>query len=75
MKNLLPISPEVSTDLSNLHIRVDLINRSVSVYLKDWTLWHVDTSQVQVSDSLIHFTQPDGEIVGIKCFSAGEDQR
>ena len=75
MKNLLPISPEVSTDLSNQHIRFDLINKSVSVYFKDWTLWAVDTSQVEITEFLIHFIQPDGEIVGIKCFSAGENQR
>ena len=71
MSNFLPISPEVSSDLSNLHIRFDLINRSVSVYLKDWSLWDVDTSQIEISENIIHFTQPDSAIVGVKIFSDG----
>ncbi len=75
MTNFLPISPEVSTDLSNLQIRFDLINRSVSVYFKHWTLWDVDTAQVEISDSLIHFVEPIGNtLVGIKVFSADNNQ-
>jgi len=69
MKNLLPTSPEISTDLSNLHIRTDLINRSITVYLRDWNLWDVETSQVKISSSLIHFIEPDNTLAGIKVFS------
>ena len=71
MNNLLPISPEVSTNLSNLHIRFDLVNRSVSVYFKDWNLWDVSTQEVEITDSLIHFQQSDREICGVKIFSNG----
>ena len=71
MKNLLPISPEVSTDLSNLQIRFDLINRSVCVYFKDVNLWDVDTSQIEITESVIHFIEPDSVIVGVKVFSNG----
>ena len=70
MEKFLPISPEVSTDLSNLQIRFDLINRSVSVDFKDVNLWSVDTSQIEITENLIHFVEPDSVIVGIKCFSA-----
>ena len=72
MNNLLPISPEVSTNLSNLHIRFDLVNRSVSVYFKDWNLWDVSTQEVEITDSLIHFLEPGSAIVGIKLFSNGD---
>ena len=72
MNNLLPTFPEISTDLANLQIRFDLINRSVSVYFNDWTLWEVSTQQVQISESLIHFIEPDsGAIVGVKAISDG----
>ena len=75
MNNLLPTSPEVSSSLGTLHIRQDLTNHSVSIYFKHWNLWHVDTSQVEISKNVIHFVEPDGEIVGIKCFSAMGDQQ
>jgi hypothetical protein len=71
MSNLLPISPEVSTALGKLYIRQDLLIQSATIYFKAWYLWDVDTAQVQISSSLTHFIQPNGEIVGIKCFSAG----
>ena len=80
MNNFLPTSPEISTDLANLHIRTDLIQNSVSIYLKDWNLWDVDTLQVKLSENVTHFIQPNEEIVGVKVFSnndtlSGRDQR
>ncbi len=75
MNNLLPTFPEISIDLANLHIRTDLINRSVSIYFNDVNFWDVDTSQVQISESLIHFIEPESAIFGIKCFSVKGDQQ
>lgn len=71
MKNLLPISPEVSTALGTLYIRQDLLNQSLTVYFKDWHLWDTDTVQTEISSFLTHFVEPDGKVVGIKVFSGG----
>ena len=71
MNNFLAISPEISTVCGNLFVRHDLIHNSVSVYFKHWNLWDVDTSQVELSENVIHFIQPNEEIVGIKVFSNG----
>ena len=69
MSKFLPHSPEISTAFGNLSMRQDLINHSVTIGLRDYTDWHLDTEQVQISSSIIHFIQPDGELVGLKVFS------
>ena len=63
--------PEVSSFLGNIHIRQCLSTHSVTIYFKDWNLWHDSTQQVEISDSLIHFIEPGSAIVGVKIFSDG----
>ena len=69
MSQFLPHSPEMISAFGNLSIRQDLINHSVTIGIKDWSLWDLDTEQIQFSKSIIHFIQPDGELVGLKVFS------
>ena len=68
MSQFLPHSPEMITAFGNLSIRQDLINHAVTIGIKDWSLWDIDTQQIQFSESIIHFIQPDGELVGLKVF-------
>ena len=69
MSQFLPHSPEMITAFGNLSIRQDLINHSVTIGFKNFTDWDLDTEQIQFSKSIIHFIQPDGELVGLKVFS------
>ncbi|GAA0406237.1 hypothetical protein GCM10009133_13600 [Cocleimonas flava] len=69
MSNFIQTKPEMSSAFGSLSMRQDLINHSVTIGLKDWSLWDLDTEQVQFSKSIIHFIQPDGELVGLKVFS------
>lgn len=69
MSQFIPHSPEMIIALGNLSIRQDLINHAVTIGIKDWSLWDLDTEQIQFSKSIIHFIQPDGELVGLKVFS------
>ena len=69
MGKFIPTPPEISSSFGNYLLRQDLTNYSVTIYLKDWSLWDADTEQVPISSTLIHFIQPeDGQIVGIKVF-------
>ena len=62
----LPTFPELSVTMGDRHIRHNLIDHSVTLYIKDWTQWNESTQQVRISSTLWHFVQPDGEIVGLK---------
>ncbi len=69
MPSFVPQSPEIETSFGSLSIRQDLDNHSVTIGLKDFLTWDVDTEQVLISKTIIHFIQPDGELVGLKVFS------
>ncbi len=55
--------------LASLAIRQDLLNFAVTIGIKDFSFWDLDTEQIQISETVIHFIQPDGELVGLKVFS------
>ena len=69
MTSFLPTFPETSVSLGSLFIRHDLFKPSVTVYLKAWFLWHVDTQQTEVANGVFHFVEPSGNLVGIRCNS------
>ncbi len=69
MSNFIQTKPEMSASFGSLQIRQDLLNYSVTIGFKDFSSWHPDTEQVQISKKVIHFIQPDGEWVGLKVFS------
>jgi len=54
-----------------LFVRIDLQQGTVTTVFKDWHSWHWDTGQKRVADNLVHFIEPDGQIVGILCFEGG----
>lgn len=62
----LPTFSEVDSSLGNLHVRQDLTNHSVTVAFKPWHLWDWDTEQIQMTNLLLHFVEPDGTVAGIK---------
>ena len=70
MSQFIPHSPEMASSFGKLKIRQDLINYSITIGFKDFTDWHLDTIEVQISPTIIHFVEPDGELVGLKVFSA-----
>ena len=61
--------PEMTSSFGSLATRQDLENYSITIGIKDFESWHLDTEQVQISNTVIHFIQPDGELVGLKVFS------
>ncbi len=61
--------PELSGAFGHLVTRHDLVNHSITIGFKKWMDWDVDTDQIQISETLIHFVESDGQIVGIKVFS------
>ena len=61
--------PELSGAFGHLQTRHDLLNHSITIGFKEWMSWDVDTDQIQISETLIHFVEPDERIVGIKVFS------
>ena len=63
--------PEIDGTLGTLRIRYDIENKCMTIGLKDFALWHIDTEQVQISKDVIHFIQPDNTLVGVKTFSDG----
>ena len=73
MTTFLPNSPETSVSQGSLFIRHDLFNQSVTVYLKAWFLWHVDTQQTEVANGVFHFIEPSGNLAGIRCNSIPQE--
>ena len=73
MTTFLPNSPETSVSQGSLFIRHDLFNQSVTVYLKAWFLWHVDTQQTEVANGVFHFVEPSGNLAGIRCNSIPQE--
>jgi hypothetical protein len=73
MSKLLSHPPELSGHLGNLSIRSSLEDFSIIVGMKGWNTWHLDTQQKFIAPNLIHFLEPDGTIVGIKCFGVKND--
>ena len=69
MTTFLPAFPETSVSLGSLFIRHDLFKPGVTVYLKAWSLWHLDTQQTEVAHGVFHFIEPSGDLVGIRCNS------
>ena len=69
MPQFIPLPPEIASSFGKLKLRQDLINYSITVGIKDFDEWDLDTEQVQISKTIIHFVQPNGELVGLKVFS------
>lgn len=69
MSNFIQIKPEISSSLGSLKMRQYLLNHSVTIGFKNFLTWDIDTEQVQISKTVIHFIQADGEWVGLKVFS------
>ncbi len=63
--------PTIEISAGDLHLRQSLNEHAITIYLKHWLCWDVDTREVQVSEQLIHFVEPNGEIVGLKVFNSG----
>jgi hypothetical protein len=70
MSQFLPISPETDVSLGSLYVRHDLVSQSVTIYLKPWVQWDLNTQEVNITTSIIHFVEPDGDLVGIKSFAS-----
>jgi len=62
-------APELDTSMGGLRSRTNLDDHSISIYLRNWSDWHWDTEQVSISPQVIHFVEPNGNIVGLKVFS------
>jgi hypothetical protein len=62
----LHIPPELNGSIGTLKFRSNLDENSITVGLKDFRAWNLDTLQFQISDTLIHFIEPDGKLVGIR---------
>ena len=69
MSKFLPTFPETSVSMGSLYVRHDLVDLSVTVYVKPWYLWDLDTQQVQVTTAVYHFVEPEGTLVGVKSFT------
>ncbi|MEN8214743.1 MAG: hypothetical protein ABFR19_10315 [Pseudomonadota bacterium] len=69
MSKFLPIFPETSLSLGSLYVRHDLVTQSITVYLKAWHLWDLDTRQIEIAAGVYHFVEPDGDLVGIRSCS------
>lgn len=69
MSQFIPHSPELDQAFGTLHLRQDLINQCITIGIKRFNDWDIDTKEVQISPTVIHFVQPDGELVGIKVLS------
>lgn len=48
------------------HVRIDLCKGVVTTSFLDWFSWHMDTREIQMSERLSHFVQPNGRIVGTR---------
>ena len=73
MTTFLPAFPETSVSQGSLFIRHDLFKPSVTVYLKAWFLWHVDTDQIEIANGVFHFIEPSGNLAGIRCNSIPQE--
>ena len=69
MTQFIPIPPEIASSFGKLKIRQDLVNYSITIGIIDFEEWDVDTEQIQISKTVIHFIQPNGELVELKVFS------
>jgi len=71
MNQFIAHSPELIQDFGSLHLRQDLINQCITIGIKEFNDWDIDTKEVEISKTVIHFIEPDGELVGVKIFSGG----
>lgn len=58
----------IESTFGNLDMRQDLTDHAVTIYLKDWDSWDMDTKEVEINEMLIHFVETSGDVVGIKVF-------
>ena len=63
--NFLPTYPEIESSLGVLHIRQGLIDHSTTILLSDPNQWSPNTEQVWINDRIMHFVDPDGNVLGI----------
>lgn len=66
MSHFIQAKPEIFTNFGRLQLRQNLINHSVTIGIKNFSDWDEGTEQVKISKSVIHFIQPNGELVGLK---------
>lgn len=59
---------ELRLNTKGCHVRISLGEGAMTTTFKDWFSWHVDTEQRQLAHNIIHFVEPNGEVVGIKTY-------
>ena len=57
---------EIEMTLGGILVRVDLDQNSLTIGLKPWLEWDVNTEQVRIDTGVIHFIQPDNRIIGLR---------
>lgn len=61
--------PQMVSSFGSLKLIQDLVDYHITIEIKDSNDWHVNTKQLKVSKNVIHFLEPDDELVGIKILS------
>ena len=69
MPQFIAHQPELASAFGKLQLRQDLINQCITIGIKKFNDWNINTKEVKVSDSVIHFSEPDGVLVGVKVFT------
>ena len=75
MSTFLPISPETDISMGSLYVRHDLVSQCVTIYLKPWYLWDLDTQQVEIAPGIYYFVEPNGDLTGVKSLTTSHTAR
>ena len=60
---------EMLISTGSLKVRCDFDRKSVTIGLREFFEWHVDTIESHIAPQILHFVEPDGTLVGLKIFS------